>query len=78
MNNIVTWTEYGGSPTGWHRAEWVTRSPGIRAIRYETDFDLTCLFRNIAIAGGLATAWRDGQTNGIAWWRGMEVRKDGP
>lgn len=76
--NIVTWTVYGGEPTGWHRAEWVTRSPGVRAIRYETDFDLTCFLRNVAVAGALATAWRLGNENGAAWMAGRAVRRSGP
>lgn len=58
--NIVTGTTYGGQPVGWHRAEWVTTSIGMKAIRYETDYDLTVLLANLSIAGGLELARRGG------------------
>lgn len=54
--NIVTGTTYGGEPVGWHQAEWVTMNPGVKAIRYETDYDLTVLLANLSIAGGLELA----------------------
>jgi hypothetical protein len=63
--NIVTWTEYAerGKPTpeGWHRAEWVTLSPGLRAIRYETDFDVSIFLHNVSIAGALSLARNQGR-----------------
>lgn len=60
--NSVTRTEYGAEPGyRWHRAEWVTRGPGVRAIRYQTDYDLTVFLRNVAVAGGLEVARRIGR-----------------
>ena len=41
-------------------------------------FDLTTLLHNLAVAGGLAHAWRLGSGNGARWYAGREVRKDGP
>jgi len=56
--NIITSTTYGDDPAIWHRAEWVLTGPGMKAIRYETDYDLTVLLANLSIAGGLELAWR--------------------
>lgn len=50
---MITWTVYGDEPPNWHRAEWVTLRPGLRAIRYETDYDVSILFHNLAVVGGL-------------------------
>lgn len=64
--NIIVRTEYGREPAyHWHRAEWVAIEPGVRKIRYETDFDVTILLRNIAVAGGLTKAYIDGRVDGI-------------
>jgi hypothetical protein len=64
--NIITHVRYGGGsdPLTWHRAEWVTTGAGVRAIRYETDYDLTTLLRNLSVAGGLALAWKMGDHYG--------------
>ena len=62
--NIVTASflcKRGDQPKsdGWHRAGW----DGY-VIRYETDFDLTTLMHNLAIAGALTKAFRLGDTYG--------------
>ena len=62
--NIVTTNAFGDEPSGWIRAEWVTLRPGVRMIRYQTDYDLTVFLRNIAVVGALARAWQLGNENG--------------
>lgn len=63
--NIVTGVTYNNPPVDWHRAEWVTVSPGHRALRYEIDYDLTTLLHNLAVAGALTKAYLDGRWDGM-------------
>lgn len=41
-------------------------------------YDLSIFLRNVAISGALATAWRLGNENGVAWMAGRAVRRSGP
>lgn len=76
--NVITHMAYGGDPgASWDRAERVI-DDGVRGIRYETDYDVTALLHNFAVAGGLAAAWQMGNRNGAEWFAGMAVRLDGP
>lgn len=59
--NKLTVTSRGPAPEQWNRAEWVTISRGVRMIRYEVDFDLTCLLRNLTVACALAESFRCGR-----------------
>jgi hypothetical protein len=43
-------------------------------VEYQTDYDLTALMHNLAIAGALAAAWYLGNVNGAEWWQGRKVR----
>lgn len=67
--NIVTSTIYADAPVRadgtprWHRAQWEALKSGMRAIRYETDYDLTTLLHNLA--GGLERAFRLGDVHGF-------------
>lgn len=61
--NVVTTNVFGDEPDGWVRAEWVTPRPGVRMIRYQTDYDLSIFLRNVAVAGALCAAWKCGRND---------------
>lgn len=57
---IITVCTYGAEPAHWNYCEWVFTEPGVKKIRYQTNYDLTILLHNLYVVMGLAAERRRG------------------
>lgn len=60
---IITVVTYGDYylDSQWDRGGWVATGPGTMALKWETDFDLSIVLRNIAVVIALSAAEQRGR-----------------